>query len=159
MILPHKIPKINILIDDGGHSMKQQIVSFEELFSHVKEDGVYLCEDCHTSYWWNYGGGYNRKNTFIEYSKKWIDYINAYHSKSQRLKVSDFTKTVKSIHYYDSVVVLEKGKIEKPLATRTGTPTLIIEKEKFKGIKLIKHLLTAGTNKCFSILNLPFHIE
>ena len=154
-----KIPKFDILIDDGGHSMKQQIVSFEELFNHIKEDGVYLCEDCHTSYWWNYGGGFNRKNSFIEYSKKWIDLLNAYHSKTTRLKVNDFTKSVKSIHYYDSIVVLEKNKIEKPIATKTGTPTLTYEKEKKTGFKLVSHLFTAGINKVCSILNLPFHIE
>jgi len=154
-----KVPKFDILIDDGGHSMKQQIISFEELFNHIKEDGVYLCEDCHTSYWWNYGGGYQRKNSFIEYSKNWIDLLNAYHSKTARLKVTNFTNSVKSIHYYDSIVVLEKGKIEKPIATKTGTETFTYEKEKKSGLKLIKHLFIAGINKFTSILNLPFYIE
>ena len=32
------IPLVDILIDDGGHTMKQQIVSYEELFNHVKSD-------------------------------------------------------------------------------------------------------------------------
>ena len=39
-----KIPKVDILIDDGGHYMEQQIVTFEEMFPHIKDDGVYLCE-------------------------------------------------------------------------------------------------------------------
>ncbi len=155
----NKIPKIYILIDDGGHTMKQQIVSFEELFNHVKEDGVYLCEDCHTSYWWNYGGGFRRKNSFIEYSKKWIDFLNAFHSKTPRLKVNAFTTSVKSIHYYDSIVVLEKGKVEKPIATKTGEPTLDYPKVKKKGLALIKHLFNAGINKTCSVLNLPFYID
>ena len=55
--LIHTIPKIDILIDDGGHTMEQQIVTFEELFDHINPDGVYLCEDMHTSYWEEYGGG------------------------------------------------------------------------------------------------------
>jgi cephalosporin hydroxylase len=50
-----KIPKVDILIDDGGHFMKQQIITFEEMYDHVKEDGIYLCEDLHTSYWLRYG--------------------------------------------------------------------------------------------------------
>ena len=50
------IPKVDILIDDGGHKMKQQIVTYEELFDHIKDDGVYLCEDVHTSYWFRWGG-------------------------------------------------------------------------------------------------------
>ncbi len=54
--LKRKIPKVDILIDDGGHTMKQQIVTFEEMYDFVKDDGVYLCEDLHTSYWKSYGG-------------------------------------------------------------------------------------------------------
>ncbi len=43
-----QIPPIDVLIDDGGHTMIQQIVSFEELFDYVKDNGVNLCEDLHT---------------------------------------------------------------------------------------------------------------
>jgi len=34
-----QIPKVDILIDDGGHFMKQQIITLEEMYDHVKEDG------------------------------------------------------------------------------------------------------------------------
>lgn len=115
-----EIPPIDILIDDGGHTMRQQIVSFEELFGHVKENGVYLCEDLHTSYWVEYGGGYKRNGTFIEYSKSFIDYIHAYHSEQETLKVDEFTRSVNSLHYYDSILVIEKGKRERPTDMKTG---------------------------------------
>ena len=71
----------------------QQIITYEELFDCVKEDGVYLCEDIHTSYWLSYGAGYKTRGTFVEYSKNFIDHLNAYHSEQQALKVSNFTKT------------------------------------------------------------------
>lgn len=115
-----KIPQVDILIDDGGHTMQQQIVTFEELFSHVKADGVYLCEDLHTSYWLTFGGGYQRRGTYIEYSKNFIDYLNAYHSEQNSLQVSDFTKSVDSLHYYDSILVIEKRKRPKPHDEMTG---------------------------------------
>jgi len=120
-----KIPKIDILIDDGGHTMHQQIVSFEELFGHIKEDGVYLCEDVHTSYWPTWGGGYLREGSFIEYSKNFIDFINAYHSKDGRLEVNGYTKTIDSIHYYDSIVVIQKKKRIKPIHEKTGNPSFL----------------------------------
>ena len=113
-----QIPKIDILLDDGGHTMKQQIVTFEEMFSHVKGDGVYICEDCHTSYWPVYGGGYLRRGTFIEYSKKLIDKLNAWHY--NKMNVDDFTRTVKSISFYDSMVVFEKCTMEEPKSISTG---------------------------------------
>jgi len=75
--LKSKIPKLDILIDDGGHTMIQQIVTFEEMFNHIKDDGIYLCEDTHTSYIDAFHGGYKKKSTFVEYSKNFIDYINA----------------------------------------------------------------------------------
>ncbi len=115
-----KVPRIDILIDDGGHSMRQQIATFEELFDRIAENGVYLCEDLHTSYWKKWGGGYRRKNTFIEYSKHFIDSIHAWHSKSPALKVNDFTRSVHSLHYYDSVLVIEKRPLQAPTHRKTG---------------------------------------
>lgn len=151
--LKKKLPKIDILIDDGGHMMQQQIISFEELFSAVKDGGVYLCEDLHTSYWLKDGGGHRRAGTFIEYSKNFIDELNAFHSEQKRLQVSDFTTSVDSIHYYDSMLVIEKKKRGKPYTERTGTPSFAdshlrhsrIRRAAFKlsrnGIKIINQCL------------------
>ena len=115
-----KIGPIDILIDDGGHTQNQQIVSFEELFNHIKEDGVYLCEDVHTSYMNVYGGGHQRNGSYIEYTKNLIDKINAHHSEEVSLKVDEFTRTANSIHYYDSIVVIEKAKMVPPSSKMTG---------------------------------------
>ncbi len=114
-----QVPKFDILIDDGGHTMSQQIVSFEELYGHIKDDGIYLCEDLHTSYWPSYGGGYKKPGTFIEYSKNFIDYLNAWHGGST-LKVNDFTKSSYALHYYDSVLVIEKRVMTPPVVEMRG---------------------------------------
>ena len=88
--------------------MIHQKVTFEELFDHVKNDGgIYWCEDLHTSYWKEYGGGFKRNGSFIELSKTWIDTVNAHYSRGAE-KPNDFTEHVKGISYYDSVVVIEK---------------------------------------------------
>ena len=39
----------DLILDDGGHSMEQQQVSFGFLFSHIKPGGFYVIEDVHTS--------------------------------------------------------------------------------------------------------------
>lgn len=119
-----QIPPIDILIDDGGHTMKQQIISFEELYSHVKEDGIYLCEDVMTSYWLTYGGGHRRNGTFIEYCKTLIDQLHAYNSQQASLAVNDFTTSTNSIHFYDGIVVIEKANRQTPpFHTKTGKPS------------------------------------
>jgi len=122
--LKNKIPKLDILIDDGGHTMKQQITTFEELYEHIQPDGIYLCEDLHTSYRRKWGGGYKRKGSFIEYSKNFIDYINAWHSQSRKLKVTELTKITYSLHYYLSMLVIEKKPIEKPTVLGAGQKTI-----------------------------------
>ncbi len=132
--LAQQIPHIDILIEDGGHTMKQQIHTFEELYPSVAEDGIYLCEDTHTSYWKGFGGGYKRRGTFIEYSKNWIDDIHAWHSEQPgKLAVSAFTRSAHSLHFYDSIVVIEKRKIDKPFDLKTGTPSIPIYKPPKKG--------------------------
>jgi ubiquinone/menaquinone biosynthesis C-methylase UbiE len=138
--LGQRIPVIDVLIDDGGHTMTQQITTFEELFPRVAPDGIYLCEDLHTSYWQEYGGGYRSPNTFIEYSKNFIDCIHAWHAReptkprrkrwyrrqqplAPRLSLSDFTRSVHSLHYYDSILVIEKRPISPPSDLMTGGDT------------------------------------
>lgn len=123
--LKSKVPPVDILIDDGGHTMKQQITTFETLFDHVKDGGLYICEDTHTSYWETYYGGYKKKNTFIEYSKNFIDAIHGWHFKKDgKPFVTDITRNVKALHYYDSIVIIEKQKMQPPQNTFKGTETL-----------------------------------
>lgn len=40
----------DVIIDDGGHTMEQQIVSLNTLFPIVKPSGMYFLEDLQTSY-------------------------------------------------------------------------------------------------------------
>lgn len=122
--LKSQIPRIDILIDDGGHTMKQQIYTFEELFPVIDKNGVYVCEDLNTSYKAEWGGGYKKRGTFIEYSKNFIDFINAWHSTQLRkLSVSEFSRTVHSLHYYTGMLVIEKRPVEEPTHSKTGTPS------------------------------------
>jgi len=152
------IPHVDILIDDGGHTMEQQIVTYEEMFEHVKDNGVYLAEDLHTSYWLRFGGGYKRKGTFIEYSKKFIDYLNAHHSEQKGLRVNDFTETVDSIHYYDSILVLEKKKRGAPYHEQTGTPSFDIISEKRNIVRRSKDGAIKVINKGLRFFNLKSFI-
>lgn len=123
--LMQRLPQIDVLIDDGGHTMKQQIRTFEECFPALHPNGVYLCEDVHTSYWRKLGGGYRRRGSYIEYTKGLIDGLNAWHSEEpKRFAVGDFTRSAWSMHYYDSIVVIERRAMQPPKHEKTGTPNL-----------------------------------
>ena len=47
--------EFDIIIDDGGHTMKQQQVSFGVLFNKLRSGGLYILEDLHTSRLENFG--------------------------------------------------------------------------------------------------------
>ena len=104
--LKNEIPKLDILIDDGGHVPEEQIITFEEMFEHINDGGLYWCEDIYTSYWNN---DKKHKSSFIEYTKKLIDYLNAYWSfERSDLDANYFTDTTYSIHFYEGIVAIEK---------------------------------------------------
>lgn len=119
--LRDQYPRIDILLDDGGHSMLQQIVTFEELFDAVADDGIYMVEDVHTSYWAEYGGGLLNPNSFIEYSKRLVDELNAWHVREWAEKErSSISRSAHSITFYDSVLAIEKRRKRPPEAHMTG---------------------------------------
>ena len=119
-----RFPDVDILIDDGGHQMQQQIVSFEELYPHLQPRGVYLCEDIHTSFIAKYDGGYRRPGTFHEYSKGLTDRLYAWYSEElAAFAVDDLTRSTYAMHFYDSVLVIEKRPMEQPQQSITGKPS------------------------------------
>lgn len=121
--LKAEIPRPDILIDDGGHLMHQQIITFEELYSFVADDGIYLCEDLHTNYWPEWKGGLERPGTFIEFSKKLVDALNGFHIRPQGSVPPSITQSTHSLHYYDSVLVVEKQRRDdKPTDGKSGAP-------------------------------------
>jgi len=115
-----KIPSPDIIIDDGGHTMKQQIITFKNLYPHLKPNGIYLCEDTQTSYWYEYGGGLRRRQTFVEYAKSLIDYLYAWQFKSRRVQINDITTSTNAIHFYDSMIFFEKLPRRQPVDREIG---------------------------------------
>lgn len=115
---------IDIVIEDGGHTMGQQIATFEEFWPAVRDGGIYLVEDLHTSYWSDYGGGYKRPGTFIEYAKDLVDQQHAWHSHDETVLAPDeYTRSIRGMHVYDSVIVFDKGTVAQPSNEMTGTPS------------------------------------
>lgn len=93
------------------------------MFPHIKDGGLYMCEDCHTSYWNNMGEGVNNPASFIEFSKRLIDEINAFHTRGA-LPPTYATINIGGIHFYDSVVIAEKKQIPfQPFNLRIGKTT------------------------------------
>jgi hypothetical protein len=114
---------IDVVIEDGGHRMRQQKMTFRHIYPHMSDDGCFLTEDTHTSYRRRYGGGFRRRGTFMEFAKNKVDQLNAWHSKTEELQVDEFTRTTDSIHFYDSIVVFERARRAEPEHRVTGRAT------------------------------------
>jgi Methyltransferase domain len=117
----------DIIIDDGGHRMEQQIISFQMLFSHMKPGGLYIIEDIFTSYWQEYGGKVlepeHGPQTTIAFLQHLIDEINhipattgcADDTKTpqwMRLGFSYYQKAIKALHFHRGLVIIEKSEFE-----------------------------------------------
>lgn len=115
----NEIGPLDIVLDDGSHIGRHQRISFDTLFPAVKEGGLYIIEDLHTSYWpVSHEGGYRRKGTAIELVKTLIDDMHGwYHWKAVTTPAKD---QIGAIHIYDSMVVLEKQKVNRPTHTMVG---------------------------------------
>jgi hypothetical protein len=103
-----EVPRIDILIDDGGHRAREQIVTFESVFEHLQPGGVYLCEDAHGT-----------SNAFNGYISGLARNLHAWEGTS----TTSFQKMVGAIHVYPFVTVIERpdsALLELP-AQRRGT--------------------------------------
>jgi cephalosporin hydroxylase len=113
--LTTQCPMWDIVIDDGSHRMKDQIMSFDWLFRHVKNGGIYLTEDVHTSFIRHFGG--NRRMTFLNYCKNLVDELYGW----QRNRVSSLSRSIKSIHFHTGIVVIEKDEVNPPEHIQLGS--------------------------------------
>jgi cephalosporin hydroxylase len=118
-----EIGPIDVVIDDGGHTMAQQLATFDVVYPAVRPGGVYLVEDVQSSYSEQYGGGLRKRGTFMERAKRLTDQLNAWHAQDDRLRVTRFTRTTRSMHFYDGMVVFEKDRVRRPRTAKTGTPS------------------------------------
>jgi hypothetical protein len=119
------IDKPDIIIDDGGHTSNQQIISFNYLFGHLNDKGIYLVEDTHASY---HSDFQDRQDgfTFMDYAKSLADKLNLWYQYYdykiykkeiiEKINMPYFTKNTYKISFYNSMVVFEKRDIETPLS-------------------------------------------
>ena len=125
--------KFDLIIDDGSHLSSDIIITFLNLFKLIKKDGLYIAEDLHCSYWKDFEGGLNKKDSANNFFKKLSDVVNMEHWMHQKedlsLHFGDFpvikkmhiddllliSSLVHSIEFRNSICIIKKRKISSNL--------------------------------------------
>lgn len=97
---------IDVVLDDGGHTYEQQIITTECLLDSIRDDGLLVVEDTHTSYMNGFGF---KSNSFINHTKNLIDLVN---NRFSLLNQRDAEYRIWSIEFFESFVAF---KVNRPL--------------------------------------------
>jgi hypothetical protein len=124
--------ELDIILDDGSHINEHVIKTFKILFPALKDDGIYIVEDTHTSYWpslvgerWSKFGNGNvylsslakvggsldltDPKTSMNFFKRLIDGLNYEEFLFPGYAPSYFDQHIVSMHFYHNLVVMIKG--------------------------------------------------
>ena len=115
---------LDIVVDDGSHIAKDIVRSLDVLFPHLSETGLYLIEDLHTSYWRKFASqGPFGSNVLRLVNDMIADMHCHYHNMPTRHAPT--AGWITGIRVYDSILVLEKGKMRPPRHTGTHDTRLV----------------------------------
>ena len=147
-----KVKKIDILIDDGGHTNEQQINTFNCVVRNINEDGVMLFEDTHCSYLKNFGNPSNF--SFINFAFSVVNKINQ--NNNEKLFNYNYQKYVYKVSFYNGIVAfyINKNKCSNSSAIDNGGKILnandyAFNDTPFKHLEKIKPYFQKILNKSF----------
>lgn len=123
----------DVVIDDGGHTMGQQIASADTLFPLLNDGGTYIVEDTHTSYWSTFGGGLHDPGSFVEWTKHRVDDLHSRHHVGIDRR-SVWATDLDGVHIYDSVVVLSKQRRFRPFNEIVGSSSYLFADRFSEGV-------------------------
>jgi len=88
-----KVPRLDVLIDDGGHKWFQQKAALDGALDHLRPGGVYITEDCHS----------------MGKEAAAFDYFASLHDAVPPDSLSHMQQTIESVSYYPWLIVVQKA--------------------------------------------------
>ena len=71
--------QFDIIVDDGSHQATDIVRSFVHYFPHLADNGLFIVEDLHCSYWQDYEGGLFQPYSPMAFFKKLADIVSHEH--------------------------------------------------------------------------------
>ena len=115
-----EIGGIDLVLDDGSHRMDHVRRSLEILFPRLATGGTYMIEDLHSAYWRRFGGGYRSRRSIFNMVRALVDDMHRWYH-GHGLRHPAVGPACSAIHIHDSIVVLEKEPVHRPVHSRVGT--------------------------------------
>jgi SAM-dependent methyltransferase len=126
-ILAHS-QRFDIIIDDASHRAGDIIRAFSYYFQCLDQNGLYLVEDLHCSYWKEFAGGLFHPHSSMSFFKRLADVINQEHWAVGRTRLElldgfsrrygtalseDLLSTIHSIEFVNSLCIVNKQELFK----------------------------------------------
>lgn len=99
-----KVGKVDVLIDDGGHTNRQQIVTCHHAIQNINEGGVLIVEDVHTNYLREFGGP--SRYSFVSFAHRIVDCVNSRAYALRRIG-AQYSSRVYSVSFFESLVAFQ----------------------------------------------------
>lgn len=114
-----EVRTVDVALDDGGHTYLQQISTVQSLIPMIRDGGLLVVEDTHTSYMPGFG---NRKYSFINFVKRMTDRVNL---RFGALNGNNPETSVFSVQIFESIVALHvdrtKARQSHPVENNAGS--------------------------------------
>lgn len=106
-----KTGNIDVLLDDGGHTNEQQIVTTQQSLPFINDGGTIIIEDVHASYQHEFGNP--SKFSFANYSQSLAHNIQYRFPALPNANKVEPNKSIHSVSFYESIVAF---RVERGLA-------------------------------------------
>ncbi|MEQ1717143.1 MAG: class I SAM-dependent methyltransferase [Hyphomicrobium sp.] len=118
----------NIILDDGGHTDNQILTSFDVLFPHLAEGGIYLIEDTHAHFFDASFRDHPEGKSVVTFvadlfsgMHRWTGEMSRFAhwhvpppERREPVDAPATTRYIQSVHLYDSVIVIQKKTRHEP---------------------------------------------
>jgi hypothetical protein len=125
--------KLDIIVDDGSHHPEHQLLTFNHLFKHLNDGGVYIIEDIETNYWklaelygYNINYGLGHPDSLITAFKSIADCVNSEFDKGvladDRKIALSIQKKIEMVTFgHNCVIIVKKDERFKKFYNRPYT--------------------------------------
>jgi len=159
-----KTDAFDIIIDDGSHKSSDIIRSFALYFPYLTNEGTYIVEDLHCSYWNDYEGGLHNPYSAMSFFKRLADIINYEHwrnGKSINSLLSEYESNfqinfsdmdllnIHSIEFINSLCIIKKLPAKKNVLGKriiAGNEEIVTNDAKTQQHSFIQNIVSVAVN-------------